>query len=105
MSFNIEKTLDEMAAAAAAVVKNDLPEAEELLKQVIEDEKQALKEITDAYLKRMKQLQEDLKSQLEDEKKVIESAKLLAKVKGKKAVEDAINAAMDVFWKAVKAAL
>lgn len=104
MSFDIEGTLKDMLEAASAVVSGKWPEVESAFNEVMEDEKEALADIAEAFVKGAINA-EDLESQLESEKRAMENGLLMIQVIAKKTVEDAVNAAIGVFEAAVKAAI
>jgi len=74
------------------------------MEQVLRDESDTLQNIA---IERINGniTESDAARQIEDEKVVIESALAMLKVINKVMIQDAVNAALDVFWKSVKAAL
>jgi len=104
MSFDIEGTFEEMLAAISGVVSGEWPAMKECVEKALEDEKEALEMI--ASLRLAGDIDdEDLKSNLEDEKVVLEAALLACSVRAKVVAENAANAAIDVLNKAIMAAI
>jgi hypothetical protein len=104
MSFDIEGTIEDMVSAVSGVISGEWPEVKDCVKQALEDEKEALEEIAKARINGEID-DEDMKSQLEDEKVALEAALLACQVKAKAAAQKAVNAAVDVFRNAVSAAI
>lgn len=104
MAFDFENTLKGMLAAAHGVVKKELPQVKECVEHVLREEEEVLKEIAQARLDG-KINDDELKSQLEDEKEVVEVAMLACSVRAKKLAQEAANAAIKVLHDAVGAAI
>jgi len=104
MSFDIEGTFEDMLAAISGVVSDEWPALKECAEKALEDEKDALEMIADLRLAGEID-DEDLKSNLEDEKVVLEAALLACRVRAKVVAENAANAAIEVFNKAIAAAI
>jgi len=104
MSFDIQKTIQDMVGAAEQVLKEEWPKVDAAVEQVLRDESDTLQNIA---IERISGniTESDAARQIEDEKTVIESALAMLKVINKVMIQDAVNAALDVFWKSVKAAL
>lgn len=104
MSFDINKTLQDMIAAIKGVVKDDWEDIEGYAKQIIEGEKQTLEEL--AKLRIKDDITDDeLKSELDDEKKTVEAQLKALTVLNKAMAQKAANAALDVLFKAIKGIL
>lgn len=104
MAFDIEAVLKDMGAAAGKVVSKEAPKVKGCVKDALEEEKDALEAIAEARLAG-DITDEDVKEQLEAEKDALKAALLACQVKAKVAAQKAINAALKVFNKALKAAL
>lgn len=104
MSFNIQSVFNEMLAAASDVLSAEWSKVKNCVENAFEDERDALKDIAQAYLGG--EINEDeMKSQLEDEEEVLKAALLACKVAEKVAAQKAANAAISVLEGAIKAAL
>lgn len=104
MSFNIDATLEDMAAAVKGIVNKDRQKISGYAKQIFEEEKQTLNQI--ALLRLSGQLtDEELQSEIEDEKDTVQAQLLALKVLNKATAQKAANAALNVLYNAVIAAL
>ena len=102
MAFDINKILSDMMSAAFGAAEKDIGEIPEYLKTVFENEKEALRDLTEARL--TKQISEkEFLHELEREKVILETELLTASIMTKAIAQKAINAAMDVLKSAVKA--
>ena len=104
MAFNFEDTFKDMFNVAEGVVEGDFPELKSKLEEVLNNEKDALKEIAEARI-RGEITDEDLKSQIEDEKITLESGILMLEVQAKVTLQNAINAALNVLYSALENAI
>ena len=104
MGFKIDQALEDMTGAVASVVSNDWPGIKSCVEKALQDEKDALKEIVDAH-EAGDLTDEDLESQLEDEKLALESALLACQVKTKVMAQNAANAAINALTAAIKLAI
>jgi ribosome-binding ATPase YchF (GTP1/OBG family) len=104
MAFDIEVVLGEMLSAFSKVMSAEWPKIQECAKAAFQEEREALEAIAIARVNSEINDQE-MKSQLGDEKLVLEASLLACKVKSKAATQKAINAAMKVLSDAIKAAL
>jgi hypothetical protein len=104
MPFDIEKTVRDMINAVEQVLKKEWPKVDAAVEQVLRNESETLQNIAMESISG-NITESDSARQIEDEKVVIESALAMLKVINKVMIQDAVNAALDVFWKAVKAAL
>ena len=104
MSFNIDTTLEDMVAAVKAIVDKDRHKISGYAKQIFDDEKKTLNQI--ALLRLSGQItDEELQSEIEDEKDTVQAQLLALKVLNKATAQKATNAALNVLYKAVIAAL
>ena len=104
MSFNIEQVLQNMAAAISDTVKESGSDIKELSEEIINNEKESLKELVEARLRN--EIDETVfNREIEREKKVVEAELLTIEIMTKALAQKAVNAAIDVFVKAVKAAI
>jgi len=104
MSFDAEATFEDMIAAVSGVLSGEWPELKDCVEKALRDEKEALETI--ALMRLGGDIDdEDLKSNLDDEKVVLEAALLACQVRAKVLAENAVNAAIDVLNKAIFAAL
>ena len=104
MSFNAEQTEKDMLASVQAVMGGEWPKIRDAMQQVLQDEREALQKIAVAYAAG-KINDDDLKSQLEDEKDTFKAGLSMVKAVSTAAMQKAVNAAIDTFWKAVSAAV
>lgn len=104
MSFEIHKTIQDMINAVEQVLKKEWPKVDAAVEQILINEAEALQNIA---IERISGniTESDAARQIEDEKVVLESALAMLKVINKALIQDAVNAALDIFWKSVKAAL
>ena len=104
MSFDIETVLKDMASAAAESSSDRTNEIKQYAKTILENEKNSLKELGQARIK--KEISEEVfDREVEREKKVVETELLAIEIMTKAMAQKAVNAAIDVFTKAVKAAI
>ena len=104
MSFDISQVLKEMTGAITDAVKDGAGDIKESAKAILDAEKESLKELGDA------RLSGDIDDvvfdrEIEREKKVVEAELLTIKIMTKALATKAVNAAINVFVKAIKAAL
>ena len=104
MSFDIDQVLKDMAGAITGTVQQGAGDIQSYLKEILDKEKESLKELAEARL-RNEITDEELKQELEREKKVVEAQLLTIEIMTKALAQKAVNAAMDVFIKAIKAAV
>jgi hypothetical protein len=104
MSLNIDQTLNDMGAAVAGVVAGDWPKVRTCIEAALQEEKSALAVIAKARLTH--EIDDDeMKSQLDDEKEALRAALLVCKIETKIMAQDAANAAINVLTDAIKAAV
>ncbi|VAW94900.1 hypothetical protein MNBD_GAMMA22-1674 [hydrothermal vent metagenome] len=94
MEFDIEKSLKDMNAAASGVILDKSPQVQDCIKKALEEEKQALLNIAKARLSNQIN-DDDVNSQLEDEKIALEAAMLACQVKSKELAQSGANAAIN----------
>jgi hypothetical protein len=104
MSFNIETVLKDMGVAAKKTLEKDLGEIEDFSKEILEEEEESLELIAKERVAG-RWSEEKFNRELGREKKVIEAELLTIEIMTKAAAQRAVNAAIEVFVKAVKAAL
>ena len=104
MSFDIDQVLKDMAGAITGTVQQGAGDIQSYLKEILDKEKESLKELAEARL-RNEITEEEFQQELEREKKVVEAQLLTIEIMTKALAQKAVNAAMDVFIKAIKAAV
>ncbi len=104
MSFDIEQTLEDMLAAAKGVFAGEWSQVRDDMELVLEDEKMALVDIAEARF-RGEINDEELQEQLNDEKEAFQAGLSMVQASTKATIQHAIDAASDVFWNAVRAAI
>ncbi len=104
MSFDLNKTLEDMLAAAKEVFADEWPNVKDDMQRVLNDEKEALKDIAEARI-RGEINDEELEEQLKDEKEAFEAGLSMVSASSKAKIQHALNAASEVFWNAVRAAI
>lgn len=103
MSFNIDQVLKDMADAVSDAVKEGTGDIKTSAEEILDSEKESLKELGEARL-RGDIDQAVFDREIEREKKVVEAELLTIKIMTKALAQIAVNAAIEVFVKAVKAA-
>ena len=104
MSFDIDLVLGDMLSAMKDSVDADWDDIKGYAKQVLENEKEALADLAEQRI-RGEITEEELQSELEDEKDTVEAEMKAIQVITKAMAQRAANAAIDVLFKAIKAAL
>lgn len=104
MSLDIEQTLKEMADAVINTVKNEAEAFKAQAKEMLDAEKDALKDLGEAKLKGDID-EETFEQEVAREKKVLEAELLTLEIMTKALALKAVNAAIDVFKKALAAAI
>jgi hypothetical protein len=104
MSFDIEQVLKDMADAVADSVKEGAGDIKSSAKEILDLEKESLKELAEAKLKGNID-QEAFDREIEREKKVVEAELLTIEIMTKALAQKAVSAAIDVFVRAIKAAI
>jgi uncharacterized protein YbjQ (UPF0145 family) len=104
MSFNIEAVLGDMLTAVKNSVGSDWGDIEGYAKQVIENEKEMLADLAEQRL-RGDLTEDELKSELEDEKDTIKAEMMAIWVMTKATAQRAANAIIDVLFKVIKGRL
>lgn len=104
MNFEINEVINNMKNAAVDSVKDDVEIIPGYLDRVFENEKEALKELTEARL--TGEISEaEFRHELERLKLVFETEMLTVKIITKTAAQKAVNAAIAVLEKAVNTAI
>lgn len=104
MSFDIDAVLGDMLSAMKDSVDTEWDEIEGYAKQILDNEKDALSELAEQRL-RGEITEEELKSELDDEKDTVEAEMKAIQVMTKAMAQRAANAALDVLYNAIKAAI
>lgn len=104
MNFNMSEVLTDMKNAAVNVVKDDIKIIPYYLEHLFENQKEDLEILADAKINR-KISDEEFQHELEREKEVVETEMLTLKIIAKADAQKAINAAADIFQKAVETAI
>ena len=104
MSFDISQVLSDMADAVSDSLKEDAGDIKSAVESILEAEKESLLELGEARLSgEIDQAVFD--REIEREKKVVEAELLTIEIMTKASAQKAVNAAIEVFEKAVKAAI
>jgi hypothetical protein len=104
MAFDTKAVLADMASAIQGVVTKDWPKLRTCAKEALEDERQALESLAKSRL--AGEIDDDeLKSEVADEKDTLKAALLSCEVGAKVTAQKAANAALKVFSDAIKLAL
>lgn len=104
MGFNIDAVLAEMLGAVKDSVEGDWDDLQGYAKQIFENEKAMLAELAGQRL-RGEINDDELQSELDDEKMTIEAELKALNVISQAMTQRAANAAMDVLYQAIKLAL
>jgi hypothetical protein len=104
MSFDINTIINNMKSAAADAIKNDIQNIPDYLKQIFENEKEALKALAEARLAD-EITDKEFQNEIKREQKVLEAEMLTISIMTKAIVQKAINAAMKVLVDAVNLAI
>jgi len=104
MSFDIDTTITGMISAISEVIPGDWEGVKDCVEKALKEEKEALSDIAAARLAGDIN-DEEMKSQLEDEKVALEAAFLACQVKAKVMAQNAANAAITVLKNAIKATI
>lgn len=104
MSFDLNQTFKDMLSAAKVVFADEWSAVKDDMKRVLNDEKEALKDIAEARI-RGEINDEELEEQLKDEKEAFEAGLSMVRASSKATIQRALNAASEVFWNAVRAAI
>jgi hypothetical protein len=104
MSIDFNQVLKDMTNAVTDTVKEGAGDIKSSVQDILEAEKHSLKELGEARLKN--EIDDTVfKRELEREKKVVMAELLTIEIMTKATAQKAINAALDIFVKAVKAAI
>ena len=104
MSFDIEAVLKDMVSAVKDSADEHADEIKEYAKTILDNEKTSLKELGKARIDGTI-TEEVFDREVDREKTVVETELLTIQIMTKAMAQKAVNAAIDVFVKAVKAAL
>jgi len=101
MSFDIEQVLQNMAGAISSTVNSGDANIKAFAKTILDNEKQSLKELGEARL--LMQITDVVFNQeIDREKQVVEAQLLTLQIMTKALAQQAVNAAIDVFTKAIE---
>jgi len=104
MSFDIDRVLKDMIEAISEHAQEDAPEIKASIRQILDNEWESLKELGEARLRN--EIDDTVfDRELERERKVVEAELLTIEIMTKALAQKAVNAAIDVFINAVKAAI
>jgi len=104
MSFNIELVLKNMVDAIKDSVSEDVGEIRDYADTILENQKESLIELAEARISG--EISESVfEREIEREKKVVETELLTIQIMTAAGAQKAVNAAINVFVKAVKAAI
>ena len=104
MSIDFNQVLKDMTNAVTDTVKEGAGDIKSSVQDILEAEKNSLKELGEARLKN--EIDDTVfKREIEREKKVVMVELLTIEIMTKAMAQKAINAALDIFVKAVKAAI
>ena len=104
MSFDIETVYNDMVSAMSDAVKDDVGEIKQYADTIIKNEKKSLKKLGEARIQG--QITDEVfDREIKREKKVVETELLTIQLMTEASVQKAVNAAINVFVKAVKAAI
>jgi hypothetical protein len=104
MAFDSSQTLKGMLAAAQGVVAGEWPKIKSCAEDALKEQEDALKDIAAARIKG-DITEEEMQSQIDDERKTFEAALLACEVKVKATAQQAANAAFKVLEQAIRACL
>jgi len=104
MAFNFENTFRDMVRAGKEIIEGDLPDLKAKLEEILNNEKTMLKEIAEARISG-EITDEDLLSQIEDEKITMENGILMLEVEAKVTLQNSINTAINVLNSAIEKAI
>jgi len=104
MGFDINTVLNDMAKAIKDEVKVNIGDIKEYADKILENEKESLEELGQARVSGEID-DETFEREVEREKKVVEAELLTIRIMTKALAQKAVNAAIDVFVKAVKLAI
>lgn len=104
MNFDIDAVLADMLSAMEDSVDSDWRDVRDHAKQVLQNEKEALANLAEQRL-RGDITEDELRSELEDERDTVEAEMKAVQVMTKAMAQQAADAAMEVLFKAIRAAL
>lgn len=104
MSFDLEQTLKDMLDSARGIFEDEWPMVKDDMERVFNDEREALRGIADARL-RNEIDDEETEEQLNDEKEAFQAGLSMVRASREATIQRALDAASEVFWNAVKAAI
>lgn len=99
--MDFEKVITDMLNAMKCEIGEDWSKAKGYIKQILENNKEDIKEITEYFLNG-ELTEEEYIEELKDNMKTFENELLVLNIMKKKTIQDAVNAGIDVLIKAVK---
>lgn len=104
MSFDIETVLKDMANAISDSVKGEVGDIKAYADTIVENERESLRELGEARV--LGQISDKvLEREINRERKVVETELLTIQLMTEAAAQRAVNAALDVFMAAIRAAI
>jgi len=104
MSFDIEATIKSMLEAMKGVVGDNWKDVGSYAGQILQNKKEVFRQLVEEKL-RGDITEDEFASELEDEKDTFEAELDALNVLKKAMIQKAVNAALDVLYKAIKMAL
>lgn len=99
--MDYEKMFSDMLNAMKGKIGKKWSKAKSYVERVLENNKAAIQEITNYYLN-SELTEAEFKEELEDNMLTFKNELLVLKIMSKKAIQNAVNAGIDVVMKAVK---
>ena len=99
--MDFEKLMTDMLNAMKGEIGEDWPKAKGYVKQILENNKEDIKEIT-GYFLNGEFTEDEFREELKDNMKTFENELLVLNIMKKKVIQDAINAGIDALMKAIK---
>ena len=104
MSFDINRTLEDMLGAIKEVVEDDWDNIRGYAREILDGEKETFVELSERFI-RGEITEEELASELKDEKDTVGAQFKALNVRNKAAIQRAANKALDILYDAIKVAL
>lgn len=101
MSFDMEQAAKDMLAAIEGELSTEWPKIRDCTEKAVREEQDILKAIAKARIEGAID-DDEMQSQLDDEKETLEAVLLVCKIKARRAAQDAANAAIEVLKKAIR---
>jgi hypothetical protein len=104
MNFNFDAVATDMLSAMKGILSDNWPKVESIAKQFMQNREKRLEMVAESYLKG-EITQQKLESRLQDEMDIFEAEIAALKVVSKALAQKAINTAINILLKALKAAI